>query len=109
MPRGSLDQAFVGTKLGFYHPFKDKEAKEDILHQARPGITIMAMHHHLMLYIGEVNEQFYAIHCTWAERISMSSDEKNRINQVVVTDLTLNGQSYLGSLFDRIVSINEVD
>jgi len=109
MPRNSQEQAFVGTKLGFFHPFDDKDAKEDALHQARPGITLMAMPHHLMLYIGEADGKFFTIHCTWAERISMSSDKKNRINQVVVTDLSLNGKSYLGTLFDRIISINEVD
>ena len=39
----------------------------------------------------------------------MTSDEKKRINQVVVSDTSLNGNSYLGSLFDRTISINELD
>jgi hypothetical protein len=64
-----------------------------------------------MIYLGTVNDQFYVIHSTWAERIGddPEKDEKNRINQVVVSDLELNGRSYIGSLFDRILSVNEVD
>ncbi len=64
---------------------------------------------HQMLYLGEENGQFYVIHCTWAERISMTSDDKRRINQVVVSDLELNGKSYIGSLFERIISISEIN
>ena len=64
-----------------------------------------------MIYLGTVNDQFYVIHSTWAERTGEDrlADEKNRINQVVVSDLELNGRSWVGSLFDRIISINEVD
>ena len=72
-------------------------------------MTLIKMPSHMMLYLGEVNGQFYVIHSTWAERYSKDSDAKNRINQVVVSDLTLNGKSYLGSLFDRITAINEVN
>ncbi len=109
MPRGSKTQAFVGTQLGWFIYKEDAEAKTETLKSALPGLTILRMPHHMMIYLGQVNGQFYVIHCTWAERYSMTSDAKNRINQVVVSDLTLNGQSYLGSLFDRIISINEVD
>ncbi len=109
LPRNSQDQAFVGTKLGAFKPFSDVDNKIAALHEARPGITLIAMHHHMMLYIGFENDQFYIIHSTWAERISKKDDTKNRINQVVVSDMNLNGRSYLGSLFDRFISINELD
>ncbi len=109
MPRNSQDQAFVGTKLGFFHPFSDEALKKQTLDEARPGLTLLAMHMHMMIYLGKENDNYYVIHSTWAERISKTSDQKNRINQVVVTDLNLNGKSYLGSLFDRIISMNEVD
>jgi len=56
-----------------------------------------------------VDGRFFIIHSTWAERVSMTSDEKNRINQVIVSDLSLNGHSYVGSLFDRIIAMNELD
>jgi hypothetical protein len=71
----------------------------------------MKMPHHQMIYLGMVNDQFYTIHSTWAERTGSDrmADEKNRINQVVVSDLELNGRGWCGSLFDRILSINEVD
>lgn len=109
MPRDSRDQAFVGTQLGHFEPMRQGEEKAAAIQGGAPGITLMRMPLHMMLYIGEANGQFFAIHSTWAERISMHSDQKVRINQVVVSDLTLNGKSYLGSLFDRIVSINELN
>lgn len=109
MPRDSKQQAFVGTQLGHYSPFEDQGDKAAALRSGGAGLTLLRMPLHLMLYLGEENGNFYVIHSTWAERISMTSDEKNRINQVVVSDLTLNGNSYLGSLFDRTVSINEIN
>ena len=111
LPRDSKQQAMIGTQLGHFSPFQDDAEKKAILKSARPGITLLKMPHHQMIYLGTVNDQFYIIHSTWAERIGQDQqlDEKRRINQVVVSDLNLNGKSYIGSLFDRIVSMNEVD
>lgn len=109
MPRDSKQQGFVGTQLGHFKIFDDAEYKATVLRGATPGITLLRMPMHLMLYLGEVGDNFYVIHSTWAERYSMTSDDKNRINQVVVSDLTLNGRSRIGSLFDRILSANEVN
>jgi hypothetical protein len=111
LPRDSKQQAMVGTQLGYFQPFQDDAERKKALRSTRPGITLMKMPHHQMIYLGEVNGQFYTIHSTWAERTGQDelADEKNRINQVVVSDLELNGRSYVGSLFDRILSINEVD
>jgi len=109
MPRGSKEQGFTGTQLGWFEYKEDAGAKMEVLRSAVPGITILRMPKHLMLYLGQVNGQHYVIHSTWAERYSMTSDAKNRINQVVVSDLTLNGHSYLGSLFDRIIEMSEVN
>jgi hypothetical protein len=111
LPRDSKQQAMVGTQLGYFAPFQDDEQRQATLKSARPAITLLKMPKHQMIYLGMVNGQFYVIHSTWAERTGGDrlADEKNRINQVVVSDLELNGRSYIGSLFDRVVSINEVD
>ncbi|MDD5217368.1 MAG: SH3 domain-containing protein [Candidatus Omnitrophica bacterium] len=109
MPRDSKQQAFIGTQLSHFEPFEGEKDKTAFLRQATPGLTLLRMPHHMMLYLGEENGNFYVIHATWAERISMTSDEKNRINQVVVSDLNLNGKSRIGSLFDRIITMNEVN
>jgi hypothetical protein len=108
LPRNSKDQGFVGTQLGNFTPFFDADKKIEALRAARPGLTLILMRKHIMLYLGEYNGHMYVIHSTWAERISKNSDEKNRINQVVVSDLSLNGNSYLGSLFDRVIAVNEI-
>jgi hypothetical protein len=111
MPRDSKQQAMVGTQLGHFQPFQDAEPRAAALRSARPGVTLLKMPKHIMIYLGTLNGQFYVIHSTWAERTGddRAADEKNRINQVVVSDLELNGRSYLGSLFDRVLSINEID
>ncbi|MBI4372830.1 MAG: SH3 domain-containing protein [Candidatus Omnitrophica bacterium] len=109
LPRDSDQQTLVGTQLGYFRPGEDVETKTAALRFATPGIALLKMPMHMMLYLGEMDGRFFVIHSTWAERISMTSDEKNRINQVVVSDLSLNGRSYLGSLFDRTVGINELD
>ncbi len=109
MPRGSKEQAFVGTQISHFEPHQDPGGKAAAIRAGIPGVTLMRMPSHQMIFLGELNNKFYAIHCTWAERISMTSDERNRINQVVVSDLSLNGNSYLGSLFDRIISVSEVN
>ncbi|PIQ86190.1 MAG: hypothetical protein COV74_05810 [Candidatus Omnitrophica bacterium CG11_big_fil_rev_8_21_14_0_20_45_26] len=112
LPRDSDQQAFAGTQLGSFKPFEQSELKKATLRQAAtPGITLLRMKMHMMLYLGEIDEKFYVIHSTWAERIGQDpvKDEKNRINQVVVSDLDLNGNSYLGPLFHRIIQMSEVN
>ncbi len=111
LPRDSKQQAMVGTQLGYFKPFQDDAERKAALKAARPGLALLKLPKHQMIYLGTVNDQFYVIHSTWAERTGEDrlADEKNRINQVVVSDLELNGRSWVGSLMDRIVSINEVD
>ena len=109
LPRDSDQQAIAGTQLGHFEPFEQAGQKAATLRIATPGIALLKMPMHMMIYLGEVDGRFFIIHSTWAERISMTSDEKNRINQVVVSDMSLNGHSYIGSLFDRTISINELN
>jgi len=109
IPRDSKQQGLVGTQLGHFEPGEYEREKINALRTGMPGNTLLRMPLHMMLYLGEIDGRFFVVHSTWAERVSMTSDEKNRINQVVVSDLSLNGKSYLGSLFDRIVSINELN
>lgn len=109
MPRDSKGQGFIGTQMDHFEYKEDTERKLAALRASTPGLTLLRMPKHQMLYLGEVNGQFYVIHCTWAERISMTSDDKRRINQVVVSDLSLNGKSRMSSLFNRIISISEIN
>jgi len=109
LPRDSDQQALVGTQLGHFEPHEGADQKTGALRVGTPAITLLKMPLHMMLYLGEVDGRHFVIHSTWAERISMTSDEKRRINQVIVSDLSLNANSYLGSLFDRTISINELN
>ena len=109
MPRTSKEQIYVGTQINHFPRRRHAAGREEAIRAGTPGITLFRLPMHMMLYLGEENGQFYVIHSTWAERTSMTSDEKNRVNQVVVSDLTLNGNSYLGPLLERIIAVNEVD
>lgn len=109
IPRNSKEQGVIGTFLNGFEPFTSEQQKIATLAVAKEGITLIRMPSHIMLYLGQINGMHYVIHSTWAERYSMTDDSKNRINQTVVSDLTLNGKSRVGSLFHRIVSINEVN
>lgn len=110
MPRSSNGQIYFGTQIDHFEPMRDEDRKIQALLAATPAITLLKMPLHQMLYLGHVNGRFYVIHSTWAERIGQDKilDEKRRINQVVVSDLSLNGNSYLGSLFDRMIAVSEV-
>ncbi len=110
MPRTSKGQVFMGTQIDHFEPMQDYERKIAAIQQATPGITLFKMPLHQMLYLGRVGPHFYVIHSTWAERVGQDKtlDEKRRINQVVVSDLSLNGNSYLGSLFDRMIAVSEI-
>lgn len=109
LPRDSQQQPEAGTQLGHFKPYEQTAEKNAALEQATEGLTLIRMPLHIMLYLGEVNGKHYVIHSTWAERTGQDpiKDEKRRINQVVVSDLDLNGKSYMGSLFLRIIAITE--
>lgn len=108
MPRNSKEQCLIGTQINHFDRNEDPAVKAAWIRQGQPGITMLKTKGHQMLYIGEENKQLYIIHSTWAERYSMDSDAKNRINQVVVTDVTLNGRSRVGSLIENTLAVNEV-
>lgn len=110
LPRDSEQQPQAGTQLGHFKPHENAAEKIAALESATEGITLIRMPLHIMLYLGKVDGKHYVIHSTWAERVGQDpiKDEKRRINQVVVSDLDLNGKSYLGGLFERIIALTEI-
>ncbi len=103
LPRNSRDQRSIGTVLA------DRDYPEgdiqDALSNAEPGITLLGLQGHIMLYIGEKENRPYVIHQVYGYV------EKSRlkvINRVAVTDLSLGRRSKAGPLKKRIWSVNEV-
>ncbi|MBI5491570.1 MAG: SH3 domain-containing protein [Deltaproteobacteria bacterium] len=103
LPRNSRDQRSIGEVLADWdYPEGDIQ---DALSNAEPGITLLGLKGHIMLYIGERDNRPYVIHQVYGYV------EKSRlkvINRVAVTDLDLGRRSKAGPLKKRIRSVNEV-
>lgn len=108
LPRDSKDQARVGTGIVSFDldmPGK-KVRKLDFFPKATPGISILNLKGHIMLYLGEVDGRPYAIHAVWAYREpDVDQDRVRVINRVVVSSLDLGEGSKKGSLLERLTGI----
>jgi len=107
LPRNSSDQAQVGRLLGSFGPDESDDKKQQaVVTQALPGVSLLHMRGHVMLYIGQVAGRPYAIHDVWAYRQpGVDADVLRVINRVAVTDLHLGEGSRVGSLLQRLHSI----
>lgn len=86
-------------------PDKEKAVRT----QAVAGITLLGMKGHIMLYLGSVDNQLYAIHATWAFREHVRLQEVKRvIGKVTVSDLSLGEHSSRGSLLKRLTTVVQV-
>ncbi len=104
LPRTSRSQARVG------HPLSDLAAETAdadkigiLLADAVPGITLLCMRGHVMLYLGETDRRPFAIHAAWSYREQRNARETVRlINRVAVTTLDLGAGSKKGSYLSRL-------
>ncbi|MDO9465236.1 MAG: SH3 domain-containing protein [bacterium] len=100
MPRNSSWQAKMGREIAGFDRFKNLP----------PGISILYMPRHIMLYLGEDNGNYYVIHDTWEYTEGRwPSVVKKHIGRVVVSDLSLGEYGKTGSLLEQLVSINVID
>ncbi len=109
-PRNSLEQAKVGTLLAQFSPNFDVEKKKSfLLNEAISARTLIRLDGHIMLFLGVIEQEPYAIHATWGYRERGGLKEYTRlINRVAVTGLGLGKGSSRGSLLERIISVNDV-
>jgi hypothetical protein len=107
LPRNSSDQAASGTVLyQFNGPENEDRRTGDVLANARPGLSLLSMKGHIMLYLGAIDAIPYAIHDTWAYREPINgNDTPMVINKVTVSDLGLGRGSQKGPLLNRLKSI----
>lgn len=102
LPRNSSEQGQVGQLLG-------SKGQVDIFKKAIAGSTIAQLKGHIVLYIGIVDDQPYAIHAAFAYREPAGLTDQTRVvNRVIVSDLSLGAGTKKGSLLDRIVAIRVV-
>jgi len=110
LPRNSSEQAQVGRLLGSSEPDDSDDKKQQaVVTQALPGVSLLHMRGHVMLYIGQVAGRPYAIHDVWAYREPIDDADTIRvINRVAVTSLHLGEGSRTGSLLHRLHSIRAI-
>lgn len=113
LPRNSAAQANTGCYFAKFDneksPVPDAK-KEAALDQAPPVTSLLRLNGHIMLYLGKVNGHYYAIHNSSGYRVPhwFAPDEVHKLNQVVVSDLSLGKGSKKKSLLERLLSINTV-
>ena len=87
----------------------DEEKLLFINNNCIPGISILRLSGHIMLYLGSINEKPFVIHSIWAYREKLPAQDRVRvINKVAVSDLSLGKDTKKGSLLERINRINNV-
>ncbi len=106
LPRNSARQAKVGTPLpSFRADLGDEEKRASLAEGGLGGATFLRFPGHIMLYLGEVNGEPYAIHSTWAYAEKRGIRERTRlVNRVVVSDLRL-GSGKKGSHLHRLTDV----
>ena len=107
LPRNSGEQGRVGTMIkGFAEELSADEKRSLIADRALGAQTLLRFKGHIALYLGEVDDEPYAIHETWGYHESSSRGDQVRIlNRVVVSRLDLSAGSQKGSLLDRLLSV----
>ncbi|MBI5588173.1 MAG: SH3 domain-containing protein [Deltaproteobacteria bacterium] len=105
LPRNSRYQGVSGDVLAYRDDAVSSEEIIESLKSARPGITLLGLDRHIMLYLGERKGKPYAIH----QIFGYKDGQRFRIlNKVTVTDLELGRRSKAGPLKRRIRSVTEI-
>ncbi|HAG50969.1 MAG: hypothetical protein A2X87_01360 [Deltaproteobacteria bacterium GWC2_42_51] len=103
LPRHSGKQSNVGTLLAGFDEMPANGDIDNAISSAIPGITLLALNGHIMLYLGNVDGNYYALHQLFGY---YDKDGFRTVNKAVVTNLELGKDSKMGALKDRIKSIN---
>lgn len=111
LPRNGASQEKAGKPVHSFAEHADNETREQaIARYGKAATTLLRMPGHIMLYLGSIDGQAYALHDIWARR-SLGSDSQNEIyliNKTVVSDLYLNEDSIRGSLLKRLTGIGDL-
>lgn len=110
LPRNSGKQRLVGSSLpGFTATTNEREKRQLLADLALPGATILRMPGHIMLYLGSIDGNPYAIHSTWAYRERRGfGDVVRLINRVTVSNLELGDGSVRGSHLRRLTTASVI-
>lgn len=113
LPRNSIDQAQTGIPAGELDGATSKEKRLEVLSQeAVPGITLLYMKNHVMLFLGMVPDgpalagasvsEACVIHDIWSVR---EISKERFIGRVVVSGLSLGENTPNGSYLNRLLAV----
>jgi len=107
LPRNSTSQAKVGALLGEFDADTRIEEKHTVLDAAPPGMSILRLPGHVMIYLGLYDGAYFVIHDIWAYRTRDALGRKYLvgIGRVAVSELTLGEGGKRGSLIERITHV----
>ncbi len=107
LPRNSTSQSKIGVVLGAFEEGTPVAEKYRVLEGAPPGITILRLPGHVMIYLGEIEGKHYVIHDTWGyrDRGPLGRPRLKNIGGVVISELSLGKGGKRGSLIERITHV----
>jgi monofunctional glycosyltransferase len=106
LPRSSTWQAQVGRRVARFEEGDRAIDRLDTVHRWGPGVTLLRLPGHIMIYLGEEAGKPYAIHAVWG--VKDRDGKIMKIDKVAVTDLDLGRGAKDGSLLERITDVREV-
>ena len=109
LPRNSLAQIKSGNKqIDLKQDLSDSEKCKEIISKTTPAISLLYLPGHIMLYIGQENDNPYVIHAIWGTEHFINKKESSIsfINKIIVSDLDIGEHTSKGSLLQRIKKVN---
>lgn len=89
LPRNSRQQAEAGAQRIELEGLTAGEKEALIRQQGRPGLSLLYMPGHIMLYLGQWEGRAVALHALWGLRTQEASGQEGRwvVGRVVISDL----------------------
>lgn len=111
LPRNSLQQARVGRLVASFDGSVPEEQRRSVLSRSScGGISILHMKGHIMLYLGCVGGDPYAIHDMQGYYEPAPGGERLRVvNRVVVSNLRLGEGTREGTIIRRLVTARALE
>ena len=110
LPKNSFSQSEVGEMVRtFNKKTEDREKIDALQRSAVGGASILYFGGHVMLFLGEINDNPFVIHDLWGYTEKNGGPEQVRVvNHIVVSDLSLGQGTKKGSLLKRLKSIRTI-
>lgn len=108
LPETSVQKIKCGEVVKFNKKDDNDIKNASIIKNSVEGISFVYLPGHIMLYIGNENDNSYVIHSIWGLTSYNSQNIKvlNYVNKVIVSDLNIGDEVAGNSLMDRVTKFN---